>query len=325
MNVTTKNQGGSAPASVTEIVLSTDDVPGGDVLLGAVNVPALGAGTSSTGSTTVTIPAITVAGTYFLIGKANANGAVDEIDTTNNTRARAIVIGPDLVVSSFSVPTEAGAGDTITVSETTKNTGGGIAPASTTRYYLSLTRVLDSSALLIGSRPVGQLDPGAQSAGQFPVTIPPGVSSAAYFIIAQADGGSGVIEVDEVNNTRHDSIKIGPDLAISSLAAPTTAVAGAIIAVTDTTNNSGGGAAGAFNVRVYLSVDEVLSADDVEVGGRLAPGVAANSTNSGSSSVTIPGGTAAGTYTLIGVTDADNAISELNETNNQKKRTITIN
>src|SRR5262249_12927597 len=52
---------------------------------------------------------------------------------------------PDLVVEGLGAPTTAAVGDTITVTDTTHNTGGAAAPASTTRFYLSANATLDAA------------------------------------------------------------------------------------------------------------------------------------------------------------------------------------
>ena len=71
---TTKNQGGGpADASLTAFYLSTNAVLDAlDVPLGSRSVPALGPGVSNTGSVTITIPAGTPGGTYYLLARADA-------------------------------------------------------------------------------------------------------------------------------------------------------------------------------------------------------------------------------------------------------------
>lgn len=91
---TTKNQG-TAPAagSTTAVYLSTNNVvDAGDTLLGSRSVWSLAAGASSAGFTTVTIPASTVAGAYYVIARADADGAVAESNETNNTAATSLSI-----------------------------------------------------------------------------------------------------------------------------------------------------------------------------------------------------------------------------------------
>ena len=129
-DTTTNQGGGDAPASTVAFYLSTTSVGGpSDVLLdGSRGVPALAPGTSSTGPTTVTIPAGTAAGTFYIIAKADAANVVTETNEANNTRSKSISIGPDLTFSSLSLsPITVAAGGTLTVSDTVTNQGAGIA------------------------------------------------------------------------------------------------------------------------------------------------------------------------------------------------------
>jgi subtilase family serine protease len=192
---TTSNQGGGdAPPSVTAFYLSTSGTGTmGDVLLdGNRAVPLLVAGTSSVGSTTVTIPSGTVSGIFYIIAKADDGNAVSETNETNNSRSRSITIGPDLTFTSLSLsPTSLPAGANLTVSDTVRNQGAGIAAASTTRFYLST---------LMPSRAVPQLADGASSSGSTSVNIPSNTAPGLYYVIAQADSDGVVAESSETNN-----------------------------------------------------------------------------------------------------------------------------
>src|SRR4030095_16581642 len=109
---TTQNSGtGSGLASTTRYYLSSNTVrDAGDVLLSGVRaVPLLGAGVTSSGSVTVTIPATTPAGPYYLLACADDLGAGRETNENNNCRASAgtVQVTPasaDLVVSSVEDP-----------------------------------------------------------------------------------------------------------------------------------------------------------------------------------------------------------------------------
>jgi subtilase family serine protease len=84
---------GTAGASTTAFYLSADTtLNGGDTLLGSRAVPSLAGGATSSGTTTVTIPAGTTAGAYYLIWKADNGGVITETDETNNTKYKAITI-----------------------------------------------------------------------------------------------------------------------------------------------------------------------------------------------------------------------------------------
>jgi subtilase family serine protease len=323
---TTKNvQGGAAAPSRTQFYLSTDAALGAsDTLIGGRSIEGLAAGAGSSGSTTVTIPAGTAAGTWYIIAKADGEGVVDEISETNNTTPRPIKIGPDLDITALSPPAAAGAGQTIAVTDTTKNQGGEAAAPSRTQFFLSTDAALGASDILIGERSVEGLAAGAESSASTAVTIPQGTAPGNWYILGKADGEGVVTETAETNNTFSKSIKIGPDLDITALSAPATAGAGQTIAVTDTTKNQGGEAAAPSRTQFFLSTDAALGASDTLIGGRSIEGLAAGAGSSGSTAVTIPEGTAPGTWYILGEADGEDVVTEAAENNNTYSRPIKI-
>ncbi|MBI4490136.1 MAG: IPT/TIG domain-containing protein [Deltaproteobacteria bacterium] len=240
------------------------------------------------------------------------------ITTLGHWQAASAQTTPDLIISSLSAPTAAGAGITITVKDRTKNQGTGSAGPSITKFYLSANNSLGSGDVWLCSRHVPGLGPGAISSSSTSCTIPAGTATGTYYIIAKADADNGLPESNEGNNTKYKAIKIGPDLIISALSAPTSAGAGSSISVSDTSKNQGAGTAAASTTKFYLSTNSSLGSGDIELGNRAVPSLAPGATNLGTTSVTIPAGTATGTYYVIAKTDADNAVSELNEGNNTK-------
>jgi subtilase family serine protease len=294
---TTRNESSTAVgASTTRFYLSGDTVlDGGDVVLGTRAVPALGPGGQNTRVTSLAIPAST-GGQFYIIAQANADGAIPETDTTNNTAVSQLIkVGADLVVTLTTVPATAGVGATITVTSTTRNFGGVSASASTTRFYLSADAVLDAADNALGSRAIGILAPqtGA-STGSTALTIPVGTAAGAYFLIARADADGVVVEMDETNNTDSRAIAIGSDLTITQVSAPAHAGSGATIAVSDTTQNGSAGPAAASTTRFYLSTDTTLDAADLSLGSRAVPALAGGASSTATTTLTIPTGIPAG-------------------------------
>jgi subtilase family serine protease len=324
---TTKNQGGGgASGSVTSFYLSTNVLlDTSDLLLGSRSVGALGAGISEAASTPLSIPAETVAGTYYIVAKADGTGLVPETQELNNVKfSVAMKVGPDLIESSTVVPTVAGAGVALTVSETVKNQGSGAAGGSTTSFYLSTNVSLDGNDVLLGSRSVPPLLAGATSAASTPLVIPAGTALGTYFVLVRADANDDVVESAETNNISYGTTRVGPDLTPSALTLPPTAGAGATISATDTVKNAGGGAAGASTTRYYWSANFTFDAADVPIGGRTVPALGPGASNAGPASLTIPAQTAPGLYYIIAVTDADDVIAETAETNNTRALAIRI-
>lgn len=321
---TTSNVGaGAVPASTTRYYLSRQKtLDGTEIAIGARTVPALGGVKISTATTSLTIPAGTAAGPWFLLAQADADGVVTEVSEANNVLARAIAIGPDLTVTTVTGPTNAAGGATITVGDTTKNVGQGTAPASQTRFYLSTDNILDAGDTFLGARSVPALASGALSTGSISVIVPTGIGGA-FFIIAQSDGGGTVAEFAETNNTRSRGISIGPDLVVSLLTAPTYTGAGVTIAVSENTRNSGVVPAGASTTKYYLSTNPTVDSADIFLGSRPVPALNSGVTSSIVINLTIPD-VPSGTYFILAQADGDNAVAEFQEDNNVRTRAISI-
>jgi subtilase family serine protease len=337
---TTQNVGPIAvPASTTRYVLSLDTIRSADdVVVGARGMGALGPGVPSTGTAPATIPAATAFATYFLLACADDTAQIVEASEANNCRAAGTVaVGPpsaDLVVTALSEPPAlAPASSSFSVTDTTRNAGlTGSAPATSTRYYLSINTVRDGAdVLLTGTRAVPALAAGAASSGTVTVTIPATTAVGPYFLLACADDTAQAPETSEANNCRASTatVQVTPasaDLVISSLEdPPATQVSGATIRVTDITRNVGAASAAASTTRYYLSLDAGRDAGDVLLAGaRAIPPLAPNAFSTVAVFVTIPSGTPAGTYFLLACADDLTAVLETNETNNCRAATRTV-
>ena len=91
---TTVNRGtGNAGSSTTRYYLSTtvSSTPAGVLLSGSRVVPALAAGSSSTGTATVTVSPYVPAGSYYVLACADANNYVAESNENNNCAASPLV------------------------------------------------------------------------------------------------------------------------------------------------------------------------------------------------------------------------------------------
>ena len=166
------------------------------------------AGASSSATVSLTLPAV-APGSWYLIAAADDGEAVDETFETNNTRSDSMLIGPDLDMTSISAPSSAVAGATISISSSTKNIGAEAAPASTTRFYLSLNTSFDSGDTLLGERTVPALAPNVSNTGTASVVLPSDMIGKHY-IIAVADAAGVVEESSESNNTIARVITINP-------------------------------------------------------------------------------------------------------------------
>jgi subtilisin family serine protease/subtilase family serine protease len=325
---TTKNQGtGAANPSASGFYLSTNTaLDAADVFLGSRPVPRLVPGATSTASTTVRIPASTATGNYYVLVRGDWDAQVAESVETNNVRsAGQIKIGPDLTVSALTTPASGAPGGSLSVSDTTSNSGAGRAAATTTRFFLSTNTSLDASDVLLGSRDVPELAPGAALAGVTVVTLPASTMGGAYYVIAQADSAQTLSETSEVNNTKvAASLKVGADLVISGLVVPPMGALGGTISVTDSTKNQGAGPAGETSTALYLSTNSSFDATDVFLGARFVAALAPGVTSTVTTALQVPAGTAPGLYYVVARADWDNAAPEGVESNNTRGDNIRI-
>jgi CARDB len=350
---TVQNQGDSPAAAWTSLYylsLSAVKDSAARLLTGSRTVPSLAAGAFSTGTLTLTIPAGTPLGTYFLQACADAHGAVHApIESHCRASATTILVGrPDLIVTKVAnPPANSAARDSFSVTDTVKNQGDAPASASTTYYYLSRDTVKDGNDwLLIGERVVPGLAVRAGSTGTVTVRLPSFMPRDRYFLIACADA-LGVVkeqrkDQQEVQNNCRSStttVLVGlPDLVVTRLSnPPTVAAVGSSFSVTDTIANQGDGTATpiedigpAISTTYYLSLDAVKDSTD-----RLLIGIppklhrlAAGATWTETVSVTIPAGTPPATYFLIacadGVSSTVGFVIEQSEVNNCRASATTI-
>ena len=324
------SSGFAAGTSRTQYYLSVDaSKNAGDKLLGGRTVPALAPGGESTATVSVTIPANTLLGSYFLLACADDTGLLLESNETDNCRASATTVQvgrPDLVTTAVGNPPAAVVlGGSFPVTDTVRNESLYPAGASRVQYYLSLDTIKGTTdKLLSGARAVPILAAGATSSGGITgttVVVPTNTPAGTYFLMACADDARQVVESDENNNCRASTgqVQVGrPDLVSTAVSEPpATKVRGTSFSVTDTVENQSAFNAGASRVQYYLSLDGVKNAGDRLLSGfRTVAALAARAVSTGTMSVTIPAGTTAGSYFLLACADDAVQVIESVETNN---------
>jgi subtilisin family serine protease len=328
VSVTTKNQGtGFADASTTRFYVSPNtSVDPTDTMLTEVQaVPALAPGTTSAASLTVSLPSSLLPGAYYFIAKSDADDVLLEKVETNNTYARALSIGPDLVISKLQLPTIAAPGATVAASYTVLNKGAGGAAASMLEFLWSTNTSLDASDRVLARTDIGALAPTGTQSGQLSIVVPADATLGTYSIIARADSANGIPESSESNNTARATIRVGGDLVVSSLSAPSVLGAGVSFVVTDTTKNGGSVSVAQSVTHFYLSANASLSAAaDTLLGSRAVAGLAAGEVSVGTTTLTVPSSTPAGLYYLFAKADGANAVAEIQEGNNTQIRSARV-
>jgi subtilase family serine protease len=324
---TTKNQGtGACAPSVTRICLARDAALTDVVAQSDLSHAGIAAGASEQKGGSIAVPAGLLSGDYYVGAIADAGGAITETDETNNKRSKAIYVGglPDLIVSALTAQDLVLQGENLTVTETTKNQGTDAAVASTTRICLARDAAL-TDQVVSADLAHAALDEDASEQKDGLLAIPSDLASGFYYVGAIADEPGAIREADETNNKSNRLIIVGgaPDLVVSALSAPGSALPGATVAVTETTKNQGTAAAAASTTRLVLASDAALTAVIVQVNAA-HEAIPADGVQQKGASLDIPSGLASGAYYIGAIADAAGAVTELDETNNKRSQPILI-
>ncbi|WP_242395223.1 CARDB domain-containing protein [Anaeromyxobacter oryzisoli] len=229
-----------------------------------------------------------------------------------NVTATALVDNhsPDLTVVAVKGPSAAAPGAAATVRVTIGNDsfGGAAAAFQVAVQLIGPSGVVASQLVDVAAG----LAAGATVDLDATVTVPSTLGT--YTWKAVVDPTPGVVsEFDETNNELFgNSVSVGPDLIVSALSGPATALAAETVSVSYTVTNAGGSTAGGSNVWVQLlnSGGGVWSQVTASV-----PALAAGQSYTGSVSVPVPA-SVNGAGTWKATADLYNYVAETNESNN---------
>jgi hypothetical protein len=134
----------------------------------------------------------------------------------------------------------------------------------------------------------------------------------------------------QARKTRVFSFQVGsapaqPDLVTQSqTVTPSSVQDGQTTTAACTVLNQGAAAAGASTLKYYLSTDNSYSAGDVLLSTVAIAALNSNASAVSSQVVTIPAGTAPGTYYVLFVADANAQVAEVNENNNTGSAVLAV-
>ncbi|MCY3681843.1 MAG: hypothetical protein OXH16_10620, partial [Gemmatimonadetes bacterium] len=237
---TVRNQGGSRSESTTlRYYLSTDEtITTGDTEVETDHVTRLAPSETSEESARVTAPSIE--GTYYY--GACVDAVSGESDTGNNcSSAIAITVsGSDLVVESPAVSESSpGPGASFILSATVRNQGGGAAPSTTLRYYLSTDATITTGDSEIETSYVSPLDPSETSDERAYLEAP--LSEGTYYYGACVETVTGESNTGNNCSSAVTVTVSGSDLVVDSpTVSESNPKAGASFRLYATVRNQGG-------------------------------------------------------------------------------------
>jgi uncharacterized membrane protein/N-acetyl-anhydromuramyl-L-alanine amidase AmpD len=331
VSYTIKNQGAaSAGASQTKIQIKNSS--GTQVTAPTFSEGSLSAGSSANRSRTVTIPSGSAAGTYTAyvildnLSQLNQSNTANDLTPGVNFSVTAPVLQCDIVVQGTPgiSPNPVTAGNDITVSYTIKNQGAGNAGTSQTKVQIKNSSGTQITAPTFSE---GSLSAGASANRSRTVTIPSGSAAGTYTAYVILDNLSQLDESNTANdltpgvNFSVTAPVLQCDIVVQGTPgiSPNPVTAGNDITVSYTIKNQGAGNAGTSQTKIQIknsSGTQVAAPTFSE--GSLSAGASANR----SRTVTIPSGSAAGTYTAYVILDN---LSQLDESNTANDLTPGVN
>jgi hypothetical protein len=258
------------------------------------------------------------------IQEYNGSGSAETNNTATTTAISTLAAYPDLLVTGITIPPPAMPGASVQVSWTVTNRGSATATGPwTDALYLSDDPVIGNDQFLANLTYAASLAPG-QSLSQTQTVILPSGILGSRFLVANADSGNLIFEVNKANNLAISASAIqflNPDLVVDSVVVQSSASFGDSIPVVWTVRNAGTGpAVGGWLDRISLSPNPSQAGATplltLPITG-VSP-MAAGAIYTRTQMVTLPlnSSAAPSNYFALVTTDFGNNLFELSETNN---------
>ena len=330
----------AANKSTLRLYLSRDKtITTSDTLLSSVSIPALYAGTSSSGAagstaTPLLLPKGLASGTYYIGAYADATRAVTESRETNNTfaipiRVGTVVVYPDLKMQTWrtSATSVRGAGSTVRVSFQISNAGNGSAGKFAVHFYYG-DSTSPTGLTSLGMYTVSGLTLGkSTSLLTANLTLPKNVLYGTRYIHYAIDSSNVIKESSESNNrgVRTLGITGKPNLQIRTFRLTTSAPsAGGTANLVYRLYNAGySRTERSFDTRFYHSTNSLISIYDTYLNKEIknASLLALSSypaSGDGTVSITIPSNAKSGSYLGV-IVDYNQRVSETSGADNTQK------
>ncbi len=220
-----------------------------------------------------------------------------------------IATTPNLAISALGLEPTIVAGDTTTISIDIRNLGTETSKTTNARVYLSADGNISAEDTLLSTFTVPPLTVEATAARTMTVTIPTDTPTGVFYVGVVADPLGNETMLSDNSYTRAVTVTVepsaGPNLVVNYLTLRAASAApGGQVTVDFEIGNAGRSATATSTVRVYLSADGTIGANDTLLGSFAIAELDPNMTAAGSLSVIIPQDVAVGNYNIGVVADA---------------------
>jgi subtilase family serine protease len=311
ISATIRNQGESA-AGGFYVALSSPDWS-----TQTKYVSSLAAGVTTNVTFTYTAPRYTDTRIVTVTATADSSGIVAESNESNNTRSASLKVlkppQPDLTVYALAAnKTEYTADETITISATIRNQGQSGAGG----FYVALT----SPDLSTQTKYVSSLAAGGTTNITFTYTAPRYTATRIVTVTGTADSTGIVTESNEGNNALSTSFRVLalPDLTVTALSGDKPLYeAGETATISAVVKNVGQTSSAATTVRLTVPNIGTFSSN--------LPSLSAGASQTVTFIFTVPTSLNPQSITVTAYADPGNLIAEINEDNNSRTATVSVN
>jgi uncharacterized protein (TIGR03382 family) len=229
----------------------------------------------------------------------------------------------NLRIGSTSTRAEGDAGIEQMFEVTVVNDGPKAVPSTSVDLVISRDLIFDDADFPVGTIPDVAVPGRSQTTVGISLALPRALDPGTYYLLARVDPENEVeefVEDDNVGGAFRFLVRTPrPDLAIESIAAPTSATPGTLVAVDLTVANLGNLDVADVPYWIVLSDNEAISAQDLKIHEGLVS-VGWMQTAEITDLVQVPlDAVPVGTYYLGAVIDPENQVVEANELNNLGK------
>jgi subtilase family serine protease len=291
-----KNQGaGKASPSYAAIYIDGK-------LMDETYIDELNAGAAMTRDVNIPLKGIVSKETHLIVVSADCHNTVVETNELNNDKQISFsIFGPDLIIQTIRwSPEVPAAGNKVNFEVTVKNQGGLKAGSSYVSYYVD--------KVFMGKHRIEDIEPGTTVTRVFTYAA----QKNAFLFTAIIDEANEINETVESNNYRTVALP-APDLTIDSLIwSPDNPIENEPVTFTASIKNRGFARSASTILSCYFDAAISISLET----GEISPGETAK--------VVFTYSFVPGTHTLRLIADANDAISESDEANNEKTVNVTV-